>query len=143
MHALFFVPNLESGIHTPLFAQTVQEQVTAEYLEALQTANTFLWAWVSRNAEAGLGLLSDRLLREIKDKSWLRQFMVGLSNPHHQAFQFGGGLSEGSNRYVFSVILYEYYTGEPKGFAYPSTLEVVKQGHVWRVDRLPKSSDNP
>jgi hypothetical protein len=141
--ALFIVSELTSGIQTPLLAQSVQEQPSSEYLEALQTANIFLWAWVTRNAEVGQRLVSDRLRSQSKDESWLRQFMVGLSNPHHQAFKIGDGLSEGTNRYVFSVTLYEFYTGEPRGFAYPSTLEVVKQGQVWRVDRLPKSSDNP
>lgn len=114
---------------------------SAAYLEALETANAFLWAWQTRDADGGLRLMSDRLRAQINDESWLRQFMVGRSNPHHQAFEIGHGRRQTTSRYTFSVTLYELYSGERMGAGYRSMLEVAKQGKVWRVDRLPHSSD--
>ena len=116
---------------------------SAEYLEALQAADAFLWAWINRDADEGLGLLSDRLRKEIHDESRLQDFMTGLSNPHHQAFEISRAPGSTGSRYVFTVTLYEFYTGEPAGFKYVSTLEVIKQGELWRIDRLPRTSDNP
>ena len=68
------------------------------YLEALEIANAFLWAWVTRDADGGLRLMSDRLRAQINDETWLRQFMVGLSNPHHQAFEIGHGRRQTTSR---------------------------------------------
>lgn len=115
----------------------------ASYLQALRTANAFLWAWVDRDSDIGLRLLSDHLRAEIKDESWLRQFVEGLSNPHHQAFEIDRGRARSGNQYSFPVTLYEYYTGEQEGAEYRSTLLVIKQGDTWRVGQLPRSSDNP
>jgi len=120
-----------------------EESPSANYLGALQTTNAFLWAWVIRDADVGLRLMSDHLRGKVNDDSSLRQFMVGLSNPHHQAFKIEGGRKLSDNRFIFSVTLYELYSGENKGFAYKGLMEVVKEGNVWRVDRLPRSSDNP
>jgi hypothetical protein len=118
------------------------QTLPAAYLEALQTANAFLWAWLTRDADGGLRLISDRLRSKINDDSWVRQFMVGLSNPHHQAFEISHGRRQTSSRYAFPVILYELYDGEPMGASYRGILEVAKQGNVWRVDRLPHGPDN-
>ncbi|OGP72629.1 MAG: hypothetical protein A2V86_04270 [Deltaproteobacteria bacterium RBG_16_49_23] len=120
-----------------------EERPSANYLEALQTANAFLLAWVMRDAEVGLRLLSDHLRGKVNNDAWLRQFIVGLSNPHHQAFEIEAGRKLSDTRFIFSVTLYELYSGENMGFAYKGVMEVVKQGNVWRVDRLPRSSDNP
>lgn len=141
--ALLLAITFTSTLAYPMIVQDVEQTPIAAYLEALQTANAFLWAWVTRDAEAGFGLISDRLRAQIKDESWLRQFLVGLSNPHHQAFEIGRGRKQTASRYAFPVTLYEFYTGERAGFRYPGTLELVKQGGRWRVDRLPCSSDNP
>jgi len=116
---------------------------SAEYLEALRTTNAFLWAWIMRDYQTGNGLISDKLRRKVNDDTWLKQFIVGLSNPQHQAFLIENGRKLQDGRFMFSVILYELYFGEDKGSVYRGFLEVVKQGNVWRVDRLPKSSDNP
>jgi len=105
--------------------------------------DAFLWAWVARDAESGLRLMSERLRSQVKDESWLRQFLVGLSNPHHQAFEVGRGRLKANNRYGFLVTLYEFHTGEHTGNKYQSTLEAVKEGQGWRVDHLPISADNP
>jgi len=118
-------------------------KASLSYLEALQTANAFLCAWVNRDAINGLPLISERLRISINDESWLSQFIVGLSNPHHQAFLISQGHNVGTERYVFPVILYELYSGTKISFEYLGTIEVIRQGKNWRIDRLPKSSDNP
>lgn len=135
-------------VPTPLEAapnaiRQIQPTIAAEYIEALRTTNAFLAAWVSRDAEAGLKLMSSRLRADADGESWLRQFMVGLSNPHHEAFKIAEGKKGGANRYIFSVTLYELFSGEKAGYGYVGKLEVVKEREEWRIDVLPKSSDNP
>ena len=87
-----------------------------------------------------MGLMSKRLRTEAEE-TWLRQFMSGLSNPHHQAFEIGRGRRISANRYLFPVVLYEHYTGETSGDRFQGTLEVVNDQGKWVVDRLPKSSE--
>jgi hypothetical protein len=101
---------------------------SAAYLETLQTANAFLWAWLTRDADGGLQLLSDRLRTQINDESWLRQFVVGLSNLHHQAFEIGHGRQQTPSRYAFPVTLYELYTGEPTGARYGASWKWRSRG---------------
>lgn len=80
-------------------------------------------------------------LRKENNEDWFRQYMSGLSNPHHISFEIGKGKEINSKRIVFPVTLYEYYTGEPKAFQYKSKIEIIKEGDSWRVNVLPKSSD--
>ncbi len=141
--ALLTITALRQPAEASSAGQRQGESPSADFLNALQTANAFLGAWVSRDVERGIQLISERLRAEVADESWLRQFLAGLSNPHHQAFEIGRGRRKGLGRYSFPVILYELYTGEQKGTAYPGTLEIAREGHVWRVDRLPRTSDNP
>ena len=139
--AVVLVITLKTTTLWPATSGYCAQAPSASYLEALQTANAFLWAWVTRNAEEGLQLMSDSLRAQIKDQSWLRQFVVGLSNPHHQAFEIGHGCQQTTSRYAFPVTLYEFYSGEQLGTGYLGILEVARQGEVWRVDRLPHGPD--
>jgi len=117
----------------------------ASYVDALQTADTFLWAWVHRDEEAGRRLisggLSDKLQKE-KTEDWFRDYMVGVSNPHHHSFEIGQGKTINSKRLSFSVTLYEHYTGEPNAFEYKGRIEVIQEGDEWRVDFLPNTANN-
>jgi hypothetical protein len=113
----------------------------ASYLEALQTANAFMWAWLTRDADEGLRLMSDHLLTKTHDEAWLRQFAVGLSNPHHQAFEIGRGRGESAKGYAFPVTLYELYTGERVGTGYHAILKVEQKEGKWRVNGLPISPE--
>jgi hypothetical protein len=116
----------------------------AAYIQALRTADLFLTAWAQRDDEAGLALISDAVLakgtvRQGDFEVELRQYMTGLSNPHHEAFEIRPGIRVGSDRYAFPVRLLELTAGEPSGFAFSDTLEVVRQADEWRVDRLPRA----
>jgi hypothetical protein len=125
--------------------KTLPPSVSASYAQALQTADSFLWAWLNRDADAGLKLISQGLLSKLKNtktEKWFSQYMVGLSNPHHLSFEIGPGKEINPKRFVFPVTLYEYYTGEPKAFKYNSKIELVREGDLWRVDVLPLTSDN-
>ena len=127
----------EGKVHTP--------STPAAYVQALQTVDSFLWAWVNRDAEAGRRLisrdLSSRLQKE-KNEEWFRGYMVGISNPHHHSFEIGQGKEINPRRFVFPVTLYEYYTGDPKAFKYESKIELIREGDSWRVNVLPVTSDN-
>jgi hypothetical protein len=138
----FTIPEVASTA-TSANTQHKLAPASADLLDALRTANEFLLAWAFRDADRGVPLISGRLRAQVGDDSWLRQFVVGLSNPHHHAFEIGPGQKQGVSRYVFRVTLYELYTGEPRGTAYPGAIELAREGGVWRVDRLPRSSDNP
>ena len=136
------VLSLQPAVSIASSSTAVNQKSSAEYLEALQIANAFLWAWTNRDAEAGLKLMSNRLRAQVKDDAGLRQFIVGLSNPHHQAFEIGSGRKQNAGRYSFQVTVYELYEGEQFGIGYKTTIEVVREGSNWKIDRLPRSSDN-
>jgi hypothetical protein len=116
----------------------------ANYVNALQVTNSFLWAWANRDADAGRRLislaLSSKLQRE-KKENWFGDYMVGVSNPHHHSFEIGTGMTINPRRLSFSVTLYEYYTGDSKAFQYKSKIELVQDGDSWRVDVLPITSE--
>jgi len=40
---------------------------------------------------------------------------------------------------AFPVRLFELYLGDSTGLAFSDTLELVRQGDAWRVDRLPRA----
>jgi len=116
--------------------------VPASYIKALSVANRFLEGWKTGNFGDAPELLSRRLRREIKDPSWFAQYMTGLSNPHHLAFEIIGVQSEKADRYSFHVVLYELAMDAQAGDRFGSTFDLVKQGDEWKIDVLPKSSDN-
>jgi hypothetical protein len=116
----------------------------ANYVHALQVTNSFLWAWVNRDADAGRRFISRALsskLQNEKKENWFRDYMVGVSNPHHHSFEISSGKTINSKRISFPVILYEHYTGEPKALKYKSRIEIVNDGDSWRVDILPITSE--
>ncbi len=117
----------------------------ASYVQALQTADAFLWAWVNRDADTGRRLISRGLsskLQKENNEEWFRNYMIGLSNPRHHSFEIGSGKRINTERFSFPVTLYEYYTGEPKAFQYKSKIELAREGDSWRVDVLPDTADN-
>ncbi len=120
----------------------VPKAPAADCLEALQVADSFLWAWVNRDEAGGLKLVTSRLKKEIDDDSWLRQYVSGLSNPRHEAFEVTNACLSSRPPYTFGVVLYELAEGEATGMTYQGTITVVREGQFWRVDRLPPSSDN-
>jgi hypothetical protein len=111
-------------------------------------ADAFLTAWANREPEAGLALMSASVLARDPDssrvdrKAALRHYVSGLSNPHHQAYEIGRGSPAGVDRFAFPVRLFELYLGESTGLAFSDTLELVRQGDEWRVDRLPRTHDS-
>jgi hypothetical protein len=119
---------------------------SADYILALRTTNSFLAAWATRDADAGIALMSHALLAPGGSatgarRAELRQFVEGLSNPRHQAFDVSAGIRRDSDRYAFPVTLFELYSGEARGHEWSDTLEVVRDDDGWRVDRLPRSAD--
>ena len=118
--------------------------VPAAYIKALSVADQFLADWVTGNFGDARELLSSRLRKEIdEDPSWFAQYMTGLSNPHHLAFEIIGVQLGKADRYSFHVILYELAMAAPSGDSYGSLFDLVKQGDDWKVDELPKSFDPP
>lgn len=134
---LLLLPPLAEG-------RAIEPTAKANYVQALQTANAFLWAWANRDSEAGMRLISKNLLSKYKKENkeeWFRDYMTGLSNPHHSSFELGQGRTINAKQIVFPVTLYEYYTGEQKAFQYKSEIEVIKEGDTWRINTLPITSE--
>jgi len=119
-----------------------RNEVSSGYEQALLVADKFLWCWLTGNAEEADKLLSPRLKSQITDTSWFKMYIRGLSNPHHEAFEVGKGQGR-DEHYRFTVTLYELASGMTSGDKTSSTLEVIKSGDSWLIDRLPLSSDNP
>ena len=131
----------------PLSAEgeVFQPSTSFNCVEALRIADSFLWAWVTRDADAGLKLISPALLSKLqntKKEEWFRQYMIGLSNPHHSAFEIGPCKESNPKRFIFPVTLYENCTGEPKALRYKSRIEIIQEGDSWRVDVLPLAANN-
>jgi hypothetical protein len=129
---------------TSIPAKSSHAAPTASYLEALRVADLFLNAWVRRDIDAGLALVSAAALSRgpggrLDLRGGVPDYMSGTSNPHHEAFEISPGRQVGSDRCAFPVRLFELYSGESTGLAYSDTLEVVFQGGEWRIDRLPRS----
>ena len=139
---LLLAPGAGSGAP----AASAPPEVDREYLEALQAANLFLNAWVVRDEQAGLELISDRLDRTLKKgrgESGFRVYMRGLGNPHHQAYEIGAGRRRGVDRYAFPVRLFEIGSRERRGTVYESEIVIARQPDRWAVDALPRTPDNP
>lgn len=129
----------------PVEGKMFQPSTPARYVEALRTADSFLWAWVHRDADTGVKLISHALsskLKQTKKEEWFRDYMIGVSNPHHMAFEVGPGKEINPKRFTFPVTLYEYYTGELEAYKYDSKIEVIQEGDSWLVDALPLTADN-
>jgi hypothetical protein len=116
----------------------------APYIGALRVADLFLVAWSRRDFDGGVALMSKAALSGRPggrgDRRFgMRDYLEGTSNPHHAAFEIGPGLPVGPDSFRFPVRLFEAYLGEPSGFAYSDTIDVVRQGEDWRVGRVPRT----
>jgi hypothetical protein len=50
----------------PAEGKVLQPSTSANYVDALQTVDSFLWAWVNRDIDAGLKLISQGLLLKLQ-----------------------------------------------------------------------------
>ena len=119
-----------------------RNEVSSGYEQALLVADKFLWCWLKGNAEDADKLLSPRLKSQITYTSWFKMYIKGLSNPHHEEFEVGKGQGR-DEHYRFPVTLHELASGMSSGDKTSSTIEVIKSGDSWLINRLPLSSDNP
>jgi hypothetical protein len=118
------MPSVHAGTPEPI--------APAGYAQALQVADQFLWAWVTGDSELGLRLISTPLLSHVRldparGDVWFLQYMEGLSNPHHTAFEISAGIVRTPARVAFDVALFEYYDGEPTARRYDSKIELVRE----------------
>ena len=151
MRCLIVVAMLAVGALTMPVSASAQPQdaspPSADYILALRTANSFLTAWAMRDHDAGVALMSRALRRSDADtqdqrEAELRQLVTGLSNPSHQAFLIEAGLQRRLDRFVFPVSLFELYLNADHGNSWADTVEVVRDGDEWRVDRIPRVGDS-
>jgi hypothetical protein len=112
--------------------------VGQDYIIALATADHFLHAWQTQDAEAGILLLTDRLkLRTHED---VLQNFFSSSAYTRQSFEIGRGKKLRSGRYEFPVALFQKSSSETGKRAHPqaSALVVVRAGkNDWAIDKLP------
>jgi hypothetical protein len=124
---MVLLPLLMLGLAAPCPAAPPTGIVDAAYAQALFTADLFLWAWQTCDADLGLQLISRELLARLQQpgSQAFQMYMEGLSNPHHVAFEITGGRMLGPDRAAFSVTLFDLYNGEPQGNRYDSTMELA------------------
>ncbi len=108
------------------------------YVEALSVADQFMTAWEWRRQDDGLKLISDSLKNKESEDD-LRDYVSGISNPHHEAFEVYSGKKLPDGRISFNVMTYETYTGYPSVYPSGPTLIILsKDAHgKWKVDKLP------
>lgn len=110
------------------------------YGNALRVANKYLGAWRLRDFEGARGVVAPELLSSNKD---IRQEIVGLSNPHHMAYEIKHGGRVRSGVWRFPVRLGEEYTDYQASLGRRQWLEVRQlRDSSWKVSRLPASVDS-
>ena len=73
-------------------------------------------------------------------EEYLRSYITGISNPHHQAFEVGRGQRLPSGAFAFPVTMYEHYSGQTAAVEHPKILRIVVMQagpESWLVDELP------
>lgn len=121
-----------------------------DYVHALAVANQFLSAWILRDVR-GLDLISPSMRRKY-GVIYLKQWIIGLSNPHNESFDITNGVRINDKRYSFRVHYYTHYTNYSDiGTKGPQSLLVIvkaKSGRwlvndfshelpLTRADRMP------
>ena len=109
-----------------------------DYASALATADRFLHAWQTQDAESGLLLLTDHV-RQHTDEDQLRDFFSSGQNLS-SSFEIGRGKKLSATRYEFPVALFSGDSTHPRQAAHPqaSVLIVVRMGRDgWAIDKLP------
>jgi len=108
----------------------------SDYVTALATADRFLQAWQSGDAENGMALLSSH----VKDKTTteaLDSFFTADTAPNNRAYEIDRGKILKRGRYEFSVVLIGAAHGGQARRRFSSII-LVNTGHNdWAVDRLP------
>lgn len=136
----FHISSCTTG-EKPAAQQVKSFKVDKNYLLALNTADSFLVAWLNRDYKNGVQLLTERAKSSARQEDLMMLF-TGISNPHHQAFEVVGKEYIDENTISFQVWLYEYYTGEmppPSEKPAPYSFNVIKvDGDTWLVDTLPE-----
>ena len=122
-------------------AQRTAEQparLDQNYVQVLATADQFMCAWQRRDHKAGVALTSPRLQASAKEH--LTQFITGLSNPRHVAFEIGPGRNVNPGQIAFEVRLYELYTSEAWQGKRPKPISIVvkrQDSQFWLIDEIP------
>lgn len=75
---------LSATIHRPAGSG---RNIDQDYVLALTTANEFLETWRHRTVPQAIALLSPEARRRYHDPEHLFQYLSGISNPHHQAYE--------------------------------------------------------
>jgi hypothetical protein len=115
--------------------------VDDHYILALSTADQFLHAWATRDADAGRATLTPAVITRYSADEIATLFQ-GVSSPHHESFEIGPGHALSPAKYAFDVIQYEYLTnmnfhGSRRR---PARLVVVQvEPDTWLVDEFPDS----
>ena len=107
-----------------------------DYSAALATADRFLHAWQTQDAESGILLLTDRA-RQRTEEDRVHEF---FSAERSGSFEIGRGRKLAAGRYEFPVALFSPDAVRTRETSRPRTasLVVVKVGHAdWAVDQLP------
>ena len=125
---------------TPVFASPkagaakASSRVDADYHSALATADRFLQAWQTGDAEAGMVLLTTRA----KEKATSNVLDGYFSTPDGNAYEINHGKQLRAGRYEFPIVMLT--SGVPN--RHPrrrfSSVVVARTGNNdWAVDKLP------
>lgn len=87
--------------------------VTAGYVRALERANQFLMCWSMRDQQCGVAMASPALKKAFGGDQPFREYMSGLSTPHHLSFEIEHGRELAPGRIAFPVRLYEDVSSSP------------------------------
>lgn len=112
--------------------------VDSDYVLALSTANDFLRAWQTRDREAGILLLTDRLKQRTSEDA-LENFFSCTAGKS-QSFEIARGRKVAPGRYRFPVSLFQKAVSPGTRWLRPQTSSLVvvrTDGSEWSIDKLP------
>jgi len=126
-------------------ADSSQIYIDNDYMNALKTADKYLYAWMTRNGSIAYDLISDNIKKKFKNRKDFEMDFAGLSNPHNEAFEIMGHKRMSKGRIQFKVWLYYHYTGVyVSPYKRPDSnvfIELVKiNERTWLVDKILSSS---
>jgi hypothetical protein len=114
--------------------------ISPDYVFALNAADRFLHAWLMRDYKEGINYISDELKQSVSEEE-LITFFGDISNPDHMAYEVVGWRLIDENTIKFHIWLYEYVANESSNFINqpePFYIEVVRiDNDKWRVNTLP------
>lgn len=127
---------LALSISVPARSKSAPSRLESDYIQALATANHFLYAWQTLDHETTILLLSDRLKQHTPESHL--DIYLRSSTIRPRSFEIGRGKKLAAGRYRIPVTLFHPATELQSVHPDLTSIIVIKRGkNDWAIDKLP------